>query len=403
MILIVLPWSLALPGGVNEVVKNLLHEYGERDGLRTQVLVCDWTARTLEPCEPGPTWDCFRLRVREPLQRTGVLRSLLSYAVETPRTMLQLRALLTRRGTVVVNVHFPTTATLTFALMRALRLCPARLVLTFHGSDAYEAASAHRLSRWGWRAVIRWSDAISTVSASLRATLIGAYPSASEKTSVIPNGLNPERLKEERRQWASAGGPAVEVGGRFILSVGTYAPVKGQATLLRAFARVAGRIEPARLVIAGRHGPSLDAIRALVAELRLADRVTLLVDEPHPRVMDLYDRAEMLVLPSLREGLPLVLLEAGCMGCPVLATRVGGIPELIEPERDGLLVDPEDPVALAEGIERLWSDPILARRLGAALQRKVRERYTWERAARQYLSLMGVGAETPVAVPGDVR
>jgi glycosyltransferase involved in cell wall biosynthesis len=341
--------------------------------------------------------------MREPLQRDRLLRSLVSYAIEAPLTMMRLRAFLRERRVSVINCHYPMTATLTFALMRALRLCSARLVLTFHGSDAQDAAASRGSFRWAWRAVLRWSDAVSTVSSSLLQELIASFPEVAHKTSVIRNGISAERLGEEQQEWARSGGTPAEVGGRCILSVGSYVPVKGQEVLLRAFARASARIGPARLVIAGRRGPSLAGLQALVEELGLSGRVTLLVDEPHARVMDLYHRAEMFVLPSLREGFPLVLLEAGCMGLPVLASRVGGIAELIESERDGLLVEPEDPVALAEAIESLWSDPVRARRLGSALRQKVMEKYTWERTARAYMRIMRIGGEAEAAAPGDPR
>ena len=390
MILIVLPWNLIHPGGVNEVVRNLLRQYCRRLRIRPVLLVSDWQALNPQPCEASPTWECIRLRLREPFDRTGMVRSLLTYIVDVPRMVGHIRAIVKKWGITTISVHYPSPGTLTFALLRVAGLCRARLLTTFHGSDLEEAVSARGVRRWAWKAVIRWSDAISTVSESLRISLLETFPEGTGKTWTIPNGIDPERLEEERREWASAGGEWIRVEGRFVLSVGNYVPAKGQDTLVRAFARVVASIGDSRLVIVGRQGPSLGALRALVSELGLSSRVTLLVDEPHARVMDLFDRAEMFVLPSNREGFPVVLLEAGYKGLPVLANRVGGISELIDSGRDGLLLDPEDTNALAGNIERLWVDRKLAHRLGAALQRKVLDTFTWERAAQQYLGIMDV-------------
>ncbi len=96
-------------------------------------------------------------------------------------------------------------------------------------------------------------------------------------------------------------------------------------------------------------------------------------------IADVLAAADVVVLPSLSEGFPFVLLEALAMGCPVVASRVNGVPELIEDHKTGLLVPPRDPQALAAAIREILSDPTAASKMGAVGRAVVRERFTVDR------------------------
>jgi glycosyltransferase involved in cell wall biosynthesis len=96
-------------------------------------------------------------------------------------------------------------------------------------------------------------------------------------------------------------------------------------------------------------------------------------------IADVLAAADVVVLPSLSEGFPFVLLEALAMGCPVVASRVNGVPELIEDHKTGLLVPPRDPQALAAAIREILSDPTAASEMGAVGRAVVRERFTVDR------------------------
>jgi glycosyltransferase involved in cell wall biosynthesis len=100
---------------------------------------------------------------------------------------------------------------------------------------------------------------------------------------------------------------------------------------------------------------------------------------PHEELGELYDRAALVVCPSYREGLPLCVLEAMAHGKPVVASAVGGIPELVEDGVTGLLVEPGDVAGLRAAIERLLADPALRRRLGRGARARVAERCSWDR------------------------
>ncbi len=168
------------------------------------------------------------------------------------------------------------------------------------------------------------------------------------------------------------------IEGRYFLFVGRLASNKGLPELLDAFERV-GRTDPAlRLVLVGEDGGMGPWLTRRISEQGLGDRVRwtgFLADES--LLAAAMAEAEALVLPSEYEAFGLVLLEALAQGTPVIASRVGGIPEFIEPERSGLLVPPGDAAALAASMERIRSDPAQARRWGRYGRDEVAPRYTW--------------------------
>jgi len=144
-------------------------------------------------------------------------------------------------------------------------------------------------------------------------------------------------------------------------------PQKGHAFLLAA----AAQVPDVTFVLAG-EGPIRAQLERQAGELGIADRCLFLGQRSD--IPDLLAAADLLVLPSLYEGLPLAVLEGMAAARPVIATAIGGTTEAIETERSGLLVPPSDPAALASAIRRVRSDPALAQRLAAGgRERVVRE------------------------------
>ena len=167
--------------------------------------------------------------------------------------------------------------------------------------------------------------------------------------------------------------------GPFFLFVGRLASNKGLPELLAAFEQVAATDPALRLVLVGADAGMGAWLTRRIRERGLGDRVRWtghLADEA--LLAAAMAEAEALVLPSEYEAFGLVLLEALAQGTPVIASRVGGIPEFIEPERAGLLVSPGDAPALAGAMARIRSDPAEARRWGRYGRTEVVPRYTWE-------------------------
>jgi rhamnosyl/mannosyltransferase len=173
-----------------------------------------------------------------------------------------------------------------------------------------------------------------------------------------------------------------EIPGPFALFVGRLASNKGLLALVDAFA-ILSREEPAsHLVLVGEDGGMRPAVEARVRSQGLERRVHLLGHlEDEQLLAAAYREARLTVLPSDYEAFGLVLLESLAQGTPVVATRVGGIPEVVEDGRAGLLVPPGSVADLAQALRTLWNDRELARRLGDYGRTEVVPRFTWENLA----------------------
>ncbi len=171
-----------------------------------------------------------------------------------------------------------------------------------------------------------------------------------------------------------------------MLCLGRLERVKGFDIALDAFAQVTTARPDARLVIAG-EGPEADALAAQASTLGIADRVELRGRVEPDAVPRLLDTASLVLMPSRDEGIPGVALEAALMRRPVIAARAGGLLDVVVEGETGLLVDREDPRALAAAALELLDDLPRAAALGEAAQRRVREHFGWQRFLERTLAL----------------
>jgi glycosyltransferase involved in cell wall biosynthesis len=180
-----------------------------------------------------------------------------------------------------------------------------------------------------------------------------------QRIAVVPAAVDTERFAID-----SAG----DVPPPLVLSVGRLVREKNPLTLVEAFARVAERMPEARLELVGK-GPLRSAVERRIRDEALESRVTLVGGatdvRPHLR------RARVFALASTSDAAPNAVLEAMAMAVPVVATRVGGVPELVAHGETGLLVEPGDAPALAEALVALLTDPQRARAMGAAARERM--------------------------------
>ena len=182
-----------------------------------------------------------------------------------------------------------------------------------------------------------------------------------------------------------------------ILAVGRLDPIKGFATLVEAAAVLQRREVDfnCRLIGAGPLGASL---RHLADRLGVSGRIHFAGAQPPDVVRDWMSTATLFALPAQvsddgnRDGIPVALMEAMASGCPVISTRVSGIPELIDDQRHGLLVQSGDPVALADAIERLLADPTLRRRLAVDARLRIEQAFDARKEASRLLAYMAEAA-----------
>jgi glycosyltransferase involved in cell wall biosynthesis len=232
----------------------------------------------------------------------------------------------------------------------------------------------------GWLAA-HWAGRICCVSADVAADLVSLRIARRPKIALVPNGIDtgrfvlPQNADEIRRRLGIS--PQAFVIG----TVGRLDEIKCQDLLLRVFARLRGQMSEARLLLVG-EGPLRQELEQLAARLEIAREVSFAGYQEQPErylaAMDVF------ALPSRSEGLPLVILEAWAAGLPVVASRVGGIPELIENGQSGILFPSGDEEALARALEKIWADRDLGRRLGEAGRIQAREHYDVRVMAQTY-------------------
>jgi len=295
-----------------------------------------------------------------------------------PTATARLRTLLARERTDVLHTH--THFSLNVVGRIAARAAGARVIAHMHIENVF------RPSGLGRRAQVvvdnrtaRLCTWIVAVSDATRSSLVAqGYPP--DRTITIHNGI-------EVRDAAAPASIAPAPPGPVLLEIGRLCDVKGQRALIAALPRLART--DVTLLFAGEDIESGGAYRSSLereaTELGVADRVRFLGRRED--VPALLAAADALVLPSSIEGLPLVVLEAMAARRPVVATAVGGTPEAVVDGETGMLVPPGDIDALVRAIDAVLGDPELARRLGEAGERRVRERFDAEATAQRILGL----------------
>ena len=257
----------------------------------------------------------------------------------------------------------------------------------------------------GWLTA-RAADRVLAPSAATAAELRRDYRVG--EVAVVPNamGETPAAAKEgpadggEGPVAAMAGPPAGGEGATgYLLVVGRLRIRKGVDVLLAAMPELLRRHPAARLLIAG-DGEHRAALERAAAALALGEAVSFLGRADAMRVRRLLRGAAALVVPSIYEGMPLVVLEAMEASVPVVASRVSGIPEVVEDGRTGWLVPPEEPASLAAALSAALDDPAAASRRGAAGRRLLAERFRPVHAARRWRrAVLGGGEAGPEGGP----
>ena len=317
--------------------------------------------------------------VRPLLRRLAKRRLSLTYA-------WRLRQLLRRERFDLVHAHIY--ASVAAAAIATLGM-DVPLVITEHTEASWQTWRARWVSRWVYRRVER----IIAVSTPIRRRLIerdGVHP---DLITIVPNAVVSSSVPH-----TDASLPAELRERPLVGVVARLQPEKGVASFLKAAARVALRFPEANFVVAG-DGPLRRELVAMVESLNLKKRVHFLGFRSDASA--LMRSLDVLAVPSLTEGSPLVTLEAMAAGVPVVASAVGGIPDQIRHDKEGLLVPPGDTGALGDALLALLRDPARARRLGEAGRRRAASTFSHATMVRQiedvYRGVLGLPAAKSAA------
>lgn len=205
-------------------------------------------------------------------------------------------------------------------------------------------------------------DRFAAISRAVRDALVQSGVAA-ERIDVVPSGIDPPATLDPGDRVKLRRGLGVESGNTLAVTVAALAPGKGHGDLLRAMAAASTRAPSLRLWIVG-EGPLESELRRETRSLGLEGGVQFLGFRTD--IQALLQAADLFCLATRHEGLGSSILEAMAAGLPVVASRVGGIPEIVEEGRTGILVPGADTVALADALERMAADPGLRERMGVA-------------------------------------
>jgi glycosyltransferase involved in cell wall biosynthesis len=323
---------------------------------------------------------------------------------------IRLAAVIRRERPQILHTHTAKAGTVgRAAALLAGRARPPIVVHTFHGHvlRGYFGPLRSRIFRWLERLLARRTTVLVAVSPQVRDDLVELGVAPREKFAVVRLGI-----ELEQRVGADANGRAEMrrylgiPAGRFAVGwVGRMTAVKRGDDVLEGFKELRLRGVDATLFLVG-DGPDRPQLEQRAHELGIM-RDTLFLGYQED-VASLYAAFDALVLPSSNEGTPVSVIEALAAGRPVVATRVGGVPDVVRDGQDGFLVEPGDTEGLADRLSRLAEDPALRERLGAAGRERVLPRYAVDRlvddvdrlyrsllASSQQASPSGEGVQTP--------
>lgn len=368
------PFSFDMVGGVDVVVERVWSALeAERPGIAT-IGVQDWRFQGDRTDEAGHRF----LHMNFPAPPEGRARLPFRYLLSmTRRFSHQLREL-QRLNVGVVNFHYPTLCAYPLAVLKKLGLWTGRIVLSFHGSDVLKVDPLCPR----WRLIAKHTDAVSACSASLaeKVTALKLFP---VEVTTIYNGIDPDRFVGESDALPVAEPP-------YILNVGHFIPRKGQDILLKAISTLSNRHSSLKIVFVGGpdNGEWLTEMKKLTDSAGLSSRVTFLENLPQATVSALMQHAKCLVHTARDEPFGLVLIEAAVCGSPLIAAKVGGIPEIIPSNDYGWLIENGDITGFARAIDQVITEPDEAASRAARMKERVTRYFSIDSMKESYKTLL---------------
>jgi len=275
-----------------------------------------------------------------------------------------------------------------FAGALAKRTYGAKLVATVHSLEPLrpwkreQLGAGYDLSSWMEQDGLTACDAIIAVSADMKKDILKCYDVPAKSVAVIHNGVDPAKYHPQE---GTASLAKFAIKKPFVFFVGRLTRQKGVFDLVEAMAHVP---KGTTLVLATGKPDTPEIEDELRRALKKMTNVVWIRDMlEDPDLVSLYNEAAVFACPSVYEPFGIINLEAMACETPVVATRVGGIKEVVVDGETGLLVPPGDPLRLGKAITKVIEDPKLAARMGKAGRKRVLQHFTWDRIAEKTLKL----------------
>lgn len=312
--------------------------------------------------------------------------------------LIQLIRLTKRIRPDVIHAHWVVPQGLVAAVCRPFTQVP--VIVTAHGGDAFGLRGS--LLAWLKRYTLKHSNAWTANTATTSSMLKPADMSDVPNPHVIPMGVDLEHFSSGARNRLRAGCNDQCV----LLFVGRLVEKKGVADLIQAFTLLPVKIQKQCLLWVVGDGHMRSGLESDAERLGVAEKIIFWGNVSQAELPDLYAAADIFVGPSVvdergdTEGQGVVFLEASCAGLAIVATRAGGIVDVIRHEENGLLVEPRNPEALAAAIASLFQNKTLRANLGSRARRQVCEKYSWQVIAERFEELY-LNHSTPRADHGS--
>ena len=244
------------------------------------------------------------------------------------------------------------------------------------------------LLRSSEKKLMKRSDALIAVSMYTKKELTEFYDIEEEKIHIIYNGVDVQKFKPNKDRAGLRRELGLEEKQKIILFVGRLYQRKGLDTLFQSISKVVQNFKNAKFVISGEgFRQNKEKLLKLAEKLKIENSVLFVGYFPDEKLPDLYAASDIFVLPALYENFPFAILEAQATGLPVISTKVGGIPELVTNNKNGLLVEPANSKQLTEEIIILLKNPKFAEELGKRGRRLVEEKFSWRLMANEVVDL----------------
>ena len=388
-ILIVTPFFTPQTGGVTTHIETLRGSLAERG--HTVLVLRSGESHAIEPCAETLDSRVWRLYMRPLWCPEAPLRGFIACLVYLAPTVYRLGRFVQRHGIELVSLEYPV-AWMGYFLPVRWWTC-VKLVAAVHGDDVHSLHLRPRHERWLVRQLVGRADKVLAHSSRMLADAerdIGELPPV---RSHLPYSLDCEDLRRQADRVTAEADGNLPRARPYVLTIAKLYHRKGLDVMLEALAGLRHLRGQLQFVIAG-DGPEEAALRTRAAELELEDLVVFAGEIQAGDIPALIRGCEFFVLPSRSEPFGIALLEAMTFGRAVLATSVGGIPEFVRHEVNGLLVPSENPRALADGIQRLVTDLPLRDRLGRTGQQVVEREYDRRALAPKYEAMYASVLET---------
>ncbi|WP_020167624.1 MULTISPECIES: glycosyltransferase family 4 protein [Methylotenera] len=322
-------------------------------------------------------WLKERVTWRNPLRYLAKIQNVASYGLRVAKQVA---------GFDIVVIHNEPN------LLLFLRKLPSqKLILHMHNEHLTHAAF-----RWLYRRALRKADLVICVSAYIKNSATQIFPEHAHKFEVLFNATNPEVFKPYGEQAKQAINNIInfEDDKIYLLYVGRLTAEKGVHILIEAFAQLLQSMPNARLIITGSsffEGATKTAYQqSLISHAKPVSHAIVFTGFiPHEKLRYLYSAADLVVLPSIwQDPCPLVVLESMASGTCLVATKVGGIPEIIVNGKDGMLVEANNSHAITQCLLAILNEPEKKSQIEQAARQKIESAYAWQHLVKKLETLL---------------